>query len=265
MHYLYDGSFEGLLTCVYYHYYGEKAGGIYRRDSYQPVLMMAGTEVITEPALAARVYRAIEEKISGDALDNVYHTFLSSATDKEILILNYLRLGFRLGSKVDSYHSHPDVYPLHKVARKVTTEAHRFLGLLRFADTGNFLYAVLAPDHYILPLIADHFADRLAGERWIIHDRKRGVAVVYDGHDRATAGCRYRRRWYITDFPRNGQVPLNEKEQYYQELWQQYFDTIAIASRRNPQLQAQFVPYRYRQDLVEFKTTEQGKGSTTFE
>ncbi|HBQ86265.1 MAG TPA: hypothetical protein DD811_07290 [Syntrophomonas sp.] len=251
MHYLYDGSFEGLLTCIYYNYYGEKASGIYRQDSYQPVLMIDSTEVITEPALAARVYQAIE-KISGDALENVYHAFVSSAPDKEILILNYLRLGFRLGSKVDAYHSHPDVYPLHKVARKVTTEAHRFLGLLRFADTGNFLYAVLAPDHYILPLIADHFADRLAGERWIIHDRKRGLAVVYDGHDLETERSS-RRRWYITDFPRDGQVPLNEKEQYYQKLWQQYFDTIAIESRCNPRLQARFVPYRYRHDLVEFK------------
>jgi hypothetical protein len=48
-------------------------------------------------------------------------------------------------------------------------------------------------------------------------------------------------------------VPLNEKEQYYQKLWQQYFDTIAIESRCNPRLQARFVPYRYRHDLVEFK------------
>ena len=99
MHYLYDGSFEGLLTCIYYNYYGEKASGIYRQDSYQPVLMIDSTEVITEPALAARVYQAIE-KISGDALENVYHAFVSSAPDKEILILNYLRLAFGWGAKL---------------------------------------------------------------------------------------------------------------------------------------------------------------------
>ena len=253
MDYLYDGSFEGLLTCIYFNYYGEKASGIYQQEYYQPALMINSTEVITEPVLAARVYKAIEYKISSTSLDLVYHTFVSSASDKENLILNYLRLGFRLGPKIDLYHTHPDVYPLRKAAQKVTAEVHRFLGLLRFADAGNFLYAVLSPDHFILPLIADHFADRLAGERWIIHDRKRDMAVVYDGHGTDEDKSSSKRKWYITDFPHIGLLPLTQKEQYFQELWQQYFDKISIESRRNPRLQAQFVPYRYRNDLVEFK------------
>ena len=254
MDYLYDGSFEGLLTCIYFNYYGEKASGIYRQEYYQPGLMIDSTDVITEPVLAARVYKAIERKISKTSLDFVYHTFVSSASNKEILILNYLRLGFRLGAKVDFYYSHPDVYPLHKAAHQVTAEVHRFLGLLRFADAGNFLYAVLSPDHNILPLIADHFADRLAGERWIIHDRKRKLAIVYDGHHSDEDPFCAQRKWYITDFSHNGQLPLTQREQYYQELWQLYFDKISIESRRNPRLQAQFVPYRYRNDMVEFKT-----------
>jgi len=254
MDYLYDGSFEGLLTCIYYHYYKEKASGIYQQEYYQPALMTDSTEVITDPMLAARVSAAIEQKISKTSLDLVYHVFVSSAANKEILIIHYLRLGFRLGAKVDLYYSHPDVYPLQKIAHKVTAEVHRFLGLLRFADAGNFLYAVLSPDHYILPLIADHFADRLAGERWIIHDRKRDLAVVYDGHHAAEDSARYQRQWYITDFPHPGPLLFTQKEQYYQKLWQLYFDKIGIESRRNLRLQAQFVPYRYRVDLVEFKS-----------
>lgn len=35
-------------------------------------------------------------------------------------------------------------------------------------------------------------------------------------------------------------------------IWRFIF-TAAIESRRNPRLQAHFVPYRYRHDLVEFK------------
>ncbi len=255
MDYLYDGSFEGLLTCIYYNYYGEKASGIYRQEDYQPTLMIDSTEVITEPLLAARVYKAIEYKISKTSLDLVYHTFVSCTSNKENLILNYLRLSFRLGSRVDLCHTHPDVYPLRKAAHKVTAEVHRFLGLLRFADAGNFLYAVLSPDHYILPLIADHFADRMAGERWIIHDQKRSLAVVYDGHHTDEDKSGPERKWYITDFPHPGPLPLSQNEQYFQELWQLYFDKISIESRRNPRLQAQFVPYRYRNNLVEFKTS----------
>jgi probable DNA metabolism protein len=244
MEYLYDGSFDGLLTCIYRNYYQEAASGIYQQENYQPALMINSTVVVTDPVLAARVYEAIETKISEDALKLIYHTYLSSAANKENLILRYLRLGFRIGPNINLYHSHSDVYPLQKVARQVTLEVHRFLGLLRFADTGRFLYAVLSPDHNILPLIADHFADRLAHERWIIHDQKRKLAVVYDGSAQT--------HWYLTDFAHHLAEPLPEKEQYYQQLWQLYFHEIAIETRRNPRLQSHFVPLRYRSHLTEF-------------
>lgn len=259
MDYLYDGSFEGLLTCIYHNYYQEPATGIYRQEYYQPVLMINSTDVITKPVLAARVYEAIAKKISLDSLDLVYHTFVSSSPVKENLILNYLRLGFRMRAKVDAYHSHPDVHPLHKVAHQVTAEVHRFLGLLRFADTGQFLYAALSPDHHILPLIADHFADRLANERWIIHDKKRKLAVVYDGHNSNKNHFSSQRQWYLTDFPHHGEFSLPQEEQNYQELWQLYFSQISIESRCNPSLQSHFVPRRYRSHLVEFQASARKK------
>lgn len=250
MEYLYDGSFEGLLTCIYYHYYQEPATGICPQEYYQPTFMTDHTVVTTDPDLAARVYAGIENKISSDSLDLVYDTFLSSTPDKDNLILNYLRLGFRMGSKVDLYHTHPAVYPLHKAARQVTREVHRYLGLLRFADTGRFLYAALSPDHHILPLIADHFADRLANERWIIHDQKRQLAVVYDGPNRNSST---QRGWYLTNFPYHMDSSLPKEERYFQELWQLYFYEISIESRCNPRLQSNFVPLRYRRHLVEFQ------------
>ena len=33
--YLYDGTFEGFLTCVYHHYYTEPAAGICLKEEYQ--------------------------------------------------------------------------------------------------------------------------------------------------------------------------------------------------------------------------------------
>lgn len=251
MEYLYDGSFDGLLTCIYRNYYQEPASGIYQQECYHPTLMIDSTVVVTDSVLAARVYEAIPAKISEDSLNLIYHTYLSSAANKENLILRYLRLGFRMGPKIDLYHSHPDVYPLQKVARQVTLEVHRFLGLLRFADTGRFLYAVLAPDHNILPLIADHFADRLAHERWIIHDQKRNLAVVYDGQDINKNSTQA--QWYLTDFSHHLIQSLPEKEQYYQQLWQLYFNQIAIETRCNPRLQSHSVPLRYRSHLTEFQ------------
>lgn len=250
MDYLYDGSFEGLLTCIYYHYYRTPATGIYLQDTYQPALMIDHETVSTKTELAARVYQGIENKISRYSLDCVYDVWLSSVPERENIILRYLILGFRMGPKVDLYHTHPDVFPLQKASRQVTREVHRFLGLLRFADTGRFLYASLTPDHHILPLIADHFADRMAGERFIIHDQNRKLAVVYDGPSSSQSK---ERSWYLTDFPYQINPNQSQEEQHFQDLWQRYFHQISIESRRNPRLQTQFVPLRYRSHLVEFQ------------
>ncbi len=253
MDYLYDGSFDGLLTCIYQHYYGAAASGIYQQDYYQPGLMVNSQVVKTNPALAKRVCIAIEEKISGEALEKIYHVYLSSDPIKENLILNYLRLGFKMGAKADHYHSHPDVYSLHKLNQRVEIETHRLLGLLRFKDTGRFLYAAMSPDHHILTLIADHFADRLAGERWIIHDQKRKLAIVYDGQDDGKNKLPIQDKWYLTDFSYS-MDDIADKDQHWQQLWQLYFQKIGIESRLNPRLQSRFVPQRYRRHLLEFQS-----------
>ena len=258
MEYLYDGSFDGLLTCIYHHYYREAATGIYPVDCYQPNLLSPSMVVETEPALADRVYRAIVEKISSRALETVYHVYISSAPEKENLILGYIRLGFQMGSRVDLYHSHPAVYPVHRLERKVTGEAHRLLGLLRFSDMGRFLYAVMAPDHHVLPLLGDHFADRLPGERWIIHDKKRNLAVIHDGHNRSSCRSPVRSRWYITDFSYRLEEKMPENERQWQRLWQTYFEKVSIESRYTPRLQSRCVPHRYRRYLVEFQPPAPG-------
>jgi len=229
MEYLYDGSFDGLLTCIYHHYYQEPAAGIYRQEYYQPGLMMKSTVVMTEAAFADRVYKAIEEKISSDVLAKIYHVYLSSASDKENLILNYLLLGFQMGAKVDLYHSHPAVHPVHKLDRQVIGETHRLLGLLRFQETGQFLYAAMSPDHHILTLIADHFADRLAGERWIIHDQKRKIAIIYDGQNPDNSRSAIQHKWYLTDFSYHMDANMIPEEQQWQELWKLYF-TESVSS-----------------------------------
>lgn len=241
MDYLYDGSFDGLLTAIYQSYYEEKADGIYPVDNYQYSLLTASRQVATVPELAAKVYDAVERKISPQALRRVYYVYLANHPQKENLILKYLRLGFKLGPEVDSYHTHPAVLPVQELAKKVSFEAHRFYGLLRFAEARNYLYAALEPDHNILILLADHFADRLKQENFIIHDKKRNLAVIYDRKD-----------WYLTDFPQEAKILISEQEAFYQELWTRYFTQIGIENRKNKRLQAHFVPQRYRHNLVEF-------------
>ena len=78
MDYLYDGSFEGLLTCVYHHYYTDKASGIYREDEYQHQLMKQVYTVQTDETCAGRVYKALESKLTAYDLRRIYSLQIKS-------------------------------------------------------------------------------------------------------------------------------------------------------------------------------------------
>ena len=249
--YLYDGSFEGFLTCIYEHYYNEKASGIYRGDAYQANLLAASRTVGTEETKATRVYEAIEHKISREDLKRVYRVFLSSAEEKENKLLQYIRLGFQKGSAVSLLHSNPIVFEVQQIEKKVTIEMHRLKGLIRFSalvkplagKTGReILYSRIEPDHDVLEIIADHFADRLKSDPFIIHDKTRGKAVfAQDGN------------WYTADFQDSDLPALGEAERDYRDLWKRYFETIAIQERINPACQKRMMPVRYWKNLTEFR------------
>lgn len=239
--YLYDGSFEGFLTCIYYHYYEEKAAGIFSSDNYQPSILNSFIEVQSEAEKATRVYDAIGEKISPYDLQRIYRVFLSTVDNREMLLLNYIRLGFKIGSKISLLHGNPYVSPVEKAEKKVTFEVHRLFGLLRFSVLeGEVLYAVLEPDHDVLEFLADHFTDRYKNEPFIIHDKKRNKALVSQGGE-----------WFITDFTESNLPRLSKNEKEYRALWKKYFETIAIKERTNPKCQKNFMPVRYWKHLTE--------------
>ncbi|MDF2655972.1 MAG: metabolism protein [Bacillota bacterium] len=249
--YLYDGSFEGFLTCIYEHYYNEKASGIYRVDAYQASLLSTCCTVITEETKATKVYEAIEHKISREDLKRVYRVFLSSADEKENKLLQYIRLGFQKGSAISLLHSNSVVFEVQQIEKKVTIEMHRLKGLVRFSalvkplgeSTGReILYSKVEPDHDVLEIIADHFADRLKSDPFIIHDKIRGKAVF------AQEGS-----WYIADFSDADLPALGEVERDYRDLWKRYFETIAIQERINPACQKRMMPVRYWKNLTEFR------------
>lgn len=242
-YYIYDGSFEGMLTAVYEAYYRpEKPEKILRQDSIQQSIFASCISIITDEEKAEKVYFSIKEKISPMALRNVFYAFLSEE-DAATRIYQYLRLGWRVGKRIDDYHAEDRVLRLHQLSQKVSREVHRMLGLLRFQKIeGDIYYAEIEPDHNITALLAPHFARRMADQNWIIHDVKRDIAALYN-----------KERWIMTEGQLQGEFALDEEEIQYQDLWKKYFKTIAIKSRKNPRLQKAFMPKRYWKHLVELK------------
>lgn len=254
MDYLYDGSFEGLLCCIYAHYYQEKAEGIFEQSLYQQNMLHRSCYVETHGGKAAKVYDAIRHKISAQALRRIYAVYLSSEEEKEMKILRYAVLGFRMGEQVNLLHGDPAVFCVQQAERKVHSEVHRFLGILRFSvisgggpSASEVLYARLEPDHDIIQLMAPHFADRYKNDPFIIHDLFREKAVfAQEGH------------WYTSPLKRDAKERLAPGEREYRALWKQYFEAIAIKERTNPACQKRFMPARYWKELTEMKGNAPG-------
>lgn len=241
--YLYDGTFEGLLTCVYHHYYTEKASGIFPKQEYQSTMLGGFMEVETEAEKAVIVYEAIEKKISTYDLQRVYKVFLSGADQKECKLLNYIRLGFVKGSCISLLHGDPIVFPVQEAEKKINNEIHRLKGLVRFSELENrILYSVIEPDHDVVEFLAPHFCDRFKNEPFIIHDKKRGKALVS-----------YQGEWYIRALGQEELAPLSKEEASYRNLWKQYFTNMAIKERINPRCQKNLMPVRYWKHLTEFQ------------
>ena len=158
-----------------------------------------------------------------------------------MLLLNYIRFGFKKGAKTSLFHGNIFVSPVEKIERKVNNEIHRFHGLLRFAVLqGEVLYAVFEPDHDIVEFLAKHFVDRYRNDPFIIHDKKRGKALI------AAKG-----EWYISDFTEADIPGISIEEKDYQRLWKKYFESIAIKERTNAKCQRNFMPVRYWDHLPE--------------
>lgn len=241
--YLYDGTFEGILTCIYHHYYTDKASGIFPREAYQSSMLGGYMEVETDGEKARRVYEAIEKKISPYDLRRIYKAYLSNDPEKETKILKYVVLGFQKGSVVSMLHGNPAVFDIQSIEKKINVETERMLQFVRFSVMENdILYAAIEPDHDVLELLHRHFCDRFRNDPFIIHDVKRSKALVA-----------YQKQWYITQFDLEDVPKTSSEEKDYQRLWKNYFEHIAIRERTNPRCQKNFMPVRYWKHLTEMK------------
>lgn len=242
LHYIYDGSFEGLLTAIYEAYYRrETPDEILSEDSPQQNFLVEKVHIETDEEKARKVYVSIETKISEIVLKNCFYVFISERSDRGTVIYKYLRLGWKIGKSIDQNLKNDLVLTVHKIRQKVSKEVHWMLGLVRFSQLkSGVYYSQIEPDNDIVGLLAPHFAERLSDEYWIIHDVKRNIGVMYN-----------KKEWIIRDLNILEEISFQDGEEDYQKLWKEYFKTIAIKNKINPRLQKQYMPKRYWKHLIE--------------
>jgi probable DNA metabolism protein len=123
-------------------------------------------------------------------------------------------------------------------AFKVNKEIERMMGMLRFSPRDDGLYlARCAPDHFVLPALAEHFYRRFGETPWAIADEKRGLVLI------RRAGEEPRIEPSVMG-AEGGKDP-------WEDLWRTYHQSINIENRKNPELQKRFMPARYWKYLTE--------------
>lgn len=249
----YDGSFEGFLSCVFYAYeYKVLSAQIATQSSTSKSFFNDLIHVPTEENKASRVWTGLKKHASTEGKNAVFKAFLSELPTIEDSLFHYIKLVFKQkdkSSKLIKNYSDPHILKIAQTVKKIGREKHRMDAFVRFRLTKDDLYfATISPDFNVLPLNAKHFKSRYADQKWMIYDLKRKYGIYYDLKTVSTVTLKLDNRVHSTNF---AELFFTENELQFQELWQNYFKSTNIISRKNTKLHVQHVPKRYWKYLSE--------------
>ena len=247
---VYDGSWEGFLSAVFDVYeYKFSDADICPEHLFGGNLFESPHHVVTQQAHTERVWKGLEKKLTKEAQQQLYRTFLSELPGIENTLLSYIRYAFASPVFMETDFNHAAVIEVTQTAKKVWREKHRMEAFVRFQKTGDGLfYAIIEPDYNVLPIIASHFKNRYADQQWLIYDGKRKWGIFYDGESVSNVTINFSK---AVEGGKAAGAVYDVRETLYQDLWQQYFKSVNIAARKNTKLHIQHMPRRYWKYLPE--------------
>ena len=243
--YLYDGSFEGMLCCIFEAFARRERPSAISTGEARQISLFEERWVESLPIRANRVFNGLTQKIGPGAARLVRILYLSEQPEKELIALDFVRRAFQVGRGVTAMRGDPAVAAASSAVERALAEAHKYKGLLRFSDVGGVLVAEIEPKNRVLPLLAAHFCGRYRNEAFLIYDRVHKEALIWQ--DRT---LRFEAVDNLT-LP-----PVTGEEQETRRLWRQFYKTIAIKARENPRCRQTNMPKRYWNLLTEMQPEE---------
>ena len=264
-----------IMTCIYDAWsealkVGHNQIGLKKEPIFQQTMFDEYIHVDGDPSKAEKVIRSIRRSISETAYMNIYYASLSADENALQAIYDFLRVGFAIGSTVVEQYTNPHVMNLLELRRQVSNEAHHFREFARFNSIDNKVYVChLEPKHDVIYQVAEHFADRMPDEYFMILDDNRKYAVIHPGkHYSGQQADREReiseqnrymmekaQKMYLRELSDEEMKTLRQTEllkDEYTELWKTFFHTIGIEQRKNPTCQRNLMPIWKRKHAVEF-------------
>lgn len=246
---LYDGSYEGWLTAVFEVYEYKLKDVVFAKEEISNTLLFSEIQlVITDNAKANRVLNGLEQRLSHHGFNNLYFAFLSEMDQIEEILFRFVQYVFSSPMNIEGDLSRNEVLNVKKAAHLTGKESHRMKAFVRFKLTkDNLYYAIIEPDCDVLPLIEQHFKNRYADQRWLIYDSKRKYGIYYDLENVSTVEMQFE-----SNPSSSSLAEINdENEEFFENLWRNYFKSVNIESRKNTKLHIKHMPKRYWKNLTE--------------
>ena len=239
--YQYDGSFDGLLCCIFESYVQKERPTAILCDGDDEPSLYEMRAVVTDRAHAQRVYRSLHA-ISPEVCSFLRRAYLTCLPDREIAIYRFVVRLYREGRPYLRCLSDRDYVPLLQAVRHLNREVEHLRGFVRFSDFEGVLGGEIEPKNRVLPLLRSHFCDRYHNESFFLYDRTHREALLYaHGVSR------------IVPIERFEMAAPTGEEIDYRRLWRRFYDTIAIRERENPRLRMTHMPKRFWGTMTEFQ------------
>jgi probable DNA metabolism protein len=249
-----DGSFPGFLCAVAEALNDEFRTG--KLPTVRSATALAGLfedirPISRDDRRASALWARLARRAGIEAMMTALDAFSSDLEGADNAVAYALARLWKEGGSVLNALGDPLILLVEQAAARTRAEAHLMKGLVRFAELrdGSW-YAGIRPDCELLHLLGDHFSERFPGMRWLIHDRRRGQALLHEEHG----------SWRLVEgfeleapMGEDGhRLPLfSGQEAGLRDAWARYFESVAIAERANPALQANHLPKKYWPDLPE--------------
>lgn len=242
-------NWEDMMTCIYEAWasrLGHRNIRLEIEPIEQPEMFCEYLHIDGDAQKADKVVSSVCRKISGEAYRWIFcaaHGLDKSRVDD---IYRFLICGFHYGSQVTAMLTLQPVMRLLELSRRVKNEAHFYREFARFTSHENRVYVChFEPENDVLLMVAEHFADRMPSEHWLMIDDRRKTAAVHPADE----------DMYLTVLTDEEWDLLKETEyqqDLYTVLWKEFFHTIAIRERENTKCQRNMIPLKYRKHVTEF-------------
>ncbi len=244
-----EPTWDAMLTCIYQasaSHLGHRNIRLQVEPISQYTLFDNYIHVDADEAKAMNVCDAINTRISPYVYRELTYASMSCDEDTLDTIYHVIILGFSLGPDILQMTQYKDVMRFQEIRTRLSKEICRFKEVVRFHKVRDSLFvAHIEPKSRLILTVGAAFEDRMPSEHWMVVDDTHREAVIHPKDS----------PFYLRTLTEEEYFTLLETEKEndaYTDLWQVFFDTIAIKERNNPRCQKTLLPLWTRKHMVEF-------------